>query len=66
MSTHAGTDEHGTPGAHGVAPEAVNASIRYAMFSVFALEEALPVKFQAQAPGRYTVTVRHAPEARGH
>ena len=42
MSTHAGTDEHGTPGAHGVAPEAVNASIRYAMFSVFALEEALP------------------------
>lgn len=44
MSTHA------DPGAHGAAPEhaatriheSVNASIRYAMFSVFALEEALP------------------------
>ncbi|HEX5332618.1 MAG TPA: hydrogen peroxide-dependent heme synthase [Cellulomonas sp.] len=42
MSTHTGPAEHGTPGAHGVAPELVNASIRYAMYSVFALEEALP------------------------
>lgn len=29
------------------------------------LEEALPVRFQAEGPGRYTVTVRHAPDARG-
>jgi peroxiredoxin len=38
MSTQTGPAEHGT--AHGY--ESVNASIRYAMFSVFALEEALP------------------------
>lgn len=42
MSTHTGPAEHGTPGGHGAAPASVNASIRYAMFSVFALEEALP------------------------
>lgn len=44
MSTHTGPAEHGTARGHGTAHgyEAVNASIRYAMFSVFALEEALP------------------------
>jgi len=61
MSNHTGPAEHGTVGGHGGAPEAVNASIRYAMFSVFALEEALPEDDDERA--QLVSTAEHAVRA---